>query len=442
MNSKMKIFYKLTFFLLIFLQLNGHSAYGIELQYTTPETVGLSSERLSHLDRVMKEYIDEKKIPGAVVLIARHNKIAYLKSFGKMDDNDKPVESDAIFRIASMTKSVTIVALMMLFEEGRLLLSDPISKYIPEFKNLQVLEENPEGSEEPYKLVPAKSEITILQMLNQTSGITYRFWGHKHLAKIYHEANIVDGIAKTDETIGDMVKRLATLPLKHHPGTAWEYGLNADVIGYLIEVISGQKLDVFFKKRIVEKLSMTDTHFFLPEEKVQRLTAVYRPNQEKNSLSKIPPDEDVELWGNLAFSPSTCYKGPRNHFSGGAGLVSTIQDYAKLLLMLQNKGELSGVRLLSPKTINLMMRNHIGELTTMFGEGFGFSLGFLTHKDPLTSGSILSQNTYRWQGIYYTYFWVDPKEDMSWILLSQVIPNRHLDLHEKIEVLVTQAVVD
>ncbi|MFH0871919.1 MAG: serine hydrolase domain-containing protein [bacterium] len=408
------------------------------LPSASPEEVGLSSERLERVDRVMQDFVDRNQISGAVALIARHGKIAYCKSFGLMDEG-KTMCNEAIFRIASMTKPITSVAVMMLLEEGRILLKDSLSKYLPEFKNPAVLISD--GDQEgQYHLVPAKREITIRHLLDHTSGISYGFWGRRHLGKLYAQAGVSDGLVQTEGTIAQGVSKLAKLPLMNQPGEAWEYGLNTDVLGCLVEVVSGMPLDQFFQERIFKPLGMEDTHFFLPQEKLGRLSAVYTPNGQ-GGVSKLP-EEPVRM-GSEVFSSSWHYRGPRTYFSGGAGLASTAADYVRFLQMLLNGGELEGVRLLGRETVALMTRNHIGDLEVFLRDpDYKFGLGFAVLTDPERSGRIESKGEYNWSGYFYTRFWVDPKEDLIGIILTQIRPNRHLDLDEKFRVLTYQAILE
>lgn len=415
-----------------------------------PETVGLSSDRLMRLDRLMNQFVEEKKIGGSVVLIARRGKIAYLKAFG-MADIGKPMKTDTIFRIASMTKSITSTAIMQLYEEGRLLLSDPVSKYIPEFKDPKVLVMLPEGSGHSYKLVPAKREITIRHLLTHTSGLTYKFvanWYptdplHKQLYQFYKAAGISDGIHETEGTIGDMVKKLARLPLIGHPGEVFEYGLSADVLGYVVEVVSGMSFKDFLHERVFKPLKMKDTYFFIPDEKRPRLSAVWITDW-KGNLEKMSdgPKQD----GTFVYSPSFQYKGPKTFFSGGAGLVSTAYDYYRFCQMFLNKGALEGVRLLGPKTVELMTAtNHIGDLDAdvLHSKGWKFGLGFVIETDrgqEVDSGSV---GVYEWAGIFSTRFSVDPKEEKVTIMLTQTHPfSHHIELWDKVLVLSAAAVVE
>jgi len=412
-------------------------AHGQGLPAAHPEEVGLSSQRLERIDKLMQDYVDRGQVAGVIALIARQGKVAYCKSFGVMDEG-KPMRADTIFRIASMTKPITSVAVMILLEEGRILLNDPLSKYLPEFKNPQVLVSDGPG-EGQFHLVPAKREITIRHLLNHTSGITYGFWGRPHLYPLYTKAGISDGLVQTEGTIAEGVAKIARMPLMNQPGEAWEYGLNTDVLGHLVEVVSGMPLDQFFAERIFKPLGMVDTYFFLPESKLPRLAAVYTPN-EQGGLRRLS-DGSVKM-GYELFSASWHYKGPRTYFSGGAGLVSTAADYLRFLQMLLNGGELDGVRLLGPRTVELMTRNQIGDLDVFLrSPGYKFGLGFAVLADPEKSGRIESRGEYNWGGFFYTRFWVDPREGLIGIMLPQIRPNRHLDLDEKFRILTYQAIM-
>jgi len=419
------------------------------LQTVNPETVGLSSERLKNIDSLMNRLVEEKKIGGSVVLIARKGKLAYLGTFG-LSDIDKPMQKDTMFRIASMSKPITSVALMTLYEQGHILLSDPVSKYIPEFSRPKVLVMLPEGAGSPYKLVPAKREITIRDLLSNTSGITYRFvatWisdpKHKQLAKFYEEAGISDGLSETEGTIGEMVRKLARMPLYGQPGEVFEYGLSVDVLGRVVEVVSGMNLNDFFQARIFKPLKMNDTFFYPPDDKLPRLSALWVTDW-KGNLTKMTdgPKRDVTQ----VYSPSYPYKGSKTYYSGGGGLVSTAYDYFRFCQMLLNNGELDGVRLLSPKTVELMTAtNHIHELDATFihSKGWKFGLGFAIEMDrgqDVDSGSI---GAYEWAGIYSTRFSIDPKEEKITIMLTQTHPfNFHIDFWDRLTTLSSSAVID
>ena len=405
-----------------------------------PKQVGLSPERLKRIAPVFQEYVDQNKIAGAVTLIARNGKVAYLKSFGVSDvETKKPMTADNMFRIASMTKPFTSVAVMILQEEGRILLNDPISKYIPEFKNPKVLIPPKEGTGEP-TIVPAKSEITIRQLLSHTSGLTYVFQGKKPWSEIYKKAGIIDGLKQTNDRIGDKMKVLGGLPLMFNPGEGWEYSLSTDVLGYLVEVVSGKTLGEFLEERVFKPLRLKDTYFFVPEAKVPRLAAVHTPT-EQGGLRKLEGQVDI---GDLSFSTDFQYNSPKTYFCGGGGMVSTISDYARFAQMLLNGGELDGVRILSRKSIESMIINQIGDLFVypryrlIAGDKFG--LGFAVRTEKGQYDLLESTGTYTWSGIFYTRFFVDPKEKLISILMTQLFPYAHLTLHEQFRVLTYQAI--
>ena len=327
-----------------------------------PESAGMSSERLARIDSVFHYYIEKKWIPGAVVLIARHGKIAYYKSYG-MNDIEAGIEikKDDIFRIASMTKAITSVAVMMLYEEGHFLLDDPVLKYIPEFKNPEILVEvNKEDS--TYTSRATKKKITIRHLLSHTSGIGYGFI-HPGLKILYDKEGIPDGFITSDAILGDKIKALAKMPLLHEPGEQWTYGLNTDVLGYLVEVISGKTFEEFLHERIFKPLDMNDIHFFLPEEKIYRLVTLYAEENDEGVKKSTVKEYNYPV------------EGGKSYFSGGAGLSSTALDYAKFLQMLLNNGSYNGTRILSRKTIDLMITKQIGNLwgNSAFGLGFGIT---------------------------------------------------------------------
>ena len=392
-----------------------------------PEEVGLSSDRLERIDTVLQRYVDSGQIAGAVALVARQGEVAYFKPFGQANLADgTPMRTDAVFRIASMTKAITSVAVMMLYEEGRLLLSDSVSKYIPAFQDPQVIDSFSE-EDTTYTTVPAEREITIHDLLTHTSGISYGFGGP--FQAIYQKASISGGVTSIDATIGEKMKELGRLPLAHQPGAQWTYGLNTDLLGYLVEVISGQTLAAFFEERIFEPLGMEDTFFYPPPEKAGRLATIYTLSED----GSLEENADTDRLNRF-------YEGPQTYYSGGGGLSSTASDYARFLQMLLNGGALEDVRLLSPKTVQMMTIKQIGDLG--FEPGRSFGLGFSIVTDLGTTGTLGSNGSYRWGGAFYTDYWVDPEEDLIGVIMVQLIPNDHLDLHGKFRVLTYQAIVD
>jgi len=347
---------------------------GQDLRLVKPETVGLSSERLERVGAAVQRSIDDKRIAGAVTLVARRGQVAWFKAQGMADrEAGKPMRPDTIFRICSMTKPITSVAVMMLYEEGHFLLEDPISKYLPEFKNAKVYVQ-PAGGD-PYS-IPATKEITIRDLLRHTSGITYQW--NPTLGSLYKNANVASGLLQYDGTIEDSVKRLASVPLLFNPGDRWEYGLSVDVLGRLVEVISGMPLDQFFRERIFVPLGMKDTYFYLPEDKVDRLAAAYTYYPDKG-LNRFPDTPITE--GPFSYSADYPYRGPKKLFSGGAGLVSSAQDYLRFCQMMLDGGKVGDKQLLSRKSIDLMTHDQLGKISSdqSFGLGFGIEGG----KTPL-----------------------------------------------------------
>ncbi|MFC1490189.1 serine hydrolase domain-containing protein [Candidatus Latescibacterota bacterium] len=399
----------------------------------TPESVGLSTERLDRIGNVVQEYIDSDTIAGAVTLVARHGKIAHFEAFGMSDkEAARPMTTDAIFRICSMSKPITSLAVMMLYEEGKFLLSDPVSNYIPEFRNMTVLssEVQDDGS---VGTVRARRQITIRHLLTHTSGLTYQW--NRQLGRMYYEAGVNHGMLQDNGTIGESVKKLAGLPLLFEPGEAYEYSLGLDVLGYLVEVVSGMTLDEFFKERIFEPLGLNDTHFFLPEEKVSRLAALYRYSSSEG-LTRFPETPVVE--DAMIYSADYPYNGPQSYFSGGAGLCSTALDYARFCQMMLNGGELDGVRLISRKTVELMISDHVGDSDENTAFGYGFSIDGI--KSQLHE--IGSVGKYGWGGYYFTRFFIDPEEDLIGVFMAQLKPRGTVDLREKVYNVIYQSIID
>jgi CubicO group peptidase (beta-lactamase class C family) len=403
---------------------------------TSSENLGLSSKRLERIDKTIQETIDESRIAGAIALVARHGKIAYFKAFGMADrEAKKPMQTNNIFRICSMTKPITSVAVMMLYEEGNFMLNDPISNYIPEFKNMKVLDPPypKDAASPPAKLVNADRPITIRHLLTHTAGLTYHW--NPRLGKAYREAGIGHGLSQQEGTIGDAVKKLATLPLLFQPGDAWEYSLSDDVLGYLVEVISGMPLDRFCRERIFKPLGMKDTYFFLPDEKISRLATAYTYYPEKG-LRRFPDKPIVE--GDFTYSADYPFRGSRTYFSGGGGLCSTAEDYYRFCQMMLNRGELNGVRLLSRKSVELITQDHIQGKPN----GAGYGLGFGVNTEPKNLSELGSIGSFYWGGFFYTSFVIDPKEDMIAIFMGQLHPTGDLNLDQKTLRLAYQAIID
>jgi CubicO group peptidase (beta-lactamase class C family) len=403
----------------------------------SPEDVGLSSERLERIGNTIEKSINDGRVAGAVALVARHGKVAYFKAFGMADrEAKKPMRTDNIFRVCSMTKPITSIAVMMLYEEGRFLLSEPVSDFIPEFKNMKVLDPPvpQDKTSPPGALVDAKRPITIFNLLTHTAGLTYPW--NARLGNAYLAAGVGTGIFQEEMSTADSIKKLASLPLLFQPGDAWEYSLADDVLGYLVEKVSGMPVAQFYEERIFKPLRMSDSYFFLPDEKVSRLAAAYTYYSEKG-LQPIP-EKMVVKEGNLSYSSDYPYRGPRTYFSGGGGLCTTTEDYYHFCQMMLNKGELNGTRLLSRKSVELVSQNHIQGIR----DDMGYGLGFGVTSDPKYLTELGSIGAYNWGGFYYTAFVIDPKEDMIAIFMAQLHPTGGLNLDQKVIRLAYQAIKD
>lgn len=409
------------------------AAVAQDLPTAKPEAVGLSSERLERIGTAVQRNIDDKRIAGAVTLVMRRGQVAWFKAQGTMDrEANKPMRADAIFRICSMTKPITSTAIMMLYEEGRFLLDDPISKFLPEFKNPKVLVKPATG--QPYS-IPATKEITIRDLLRHTSGLTYNW--NTDLGQTYHDANVASGLLQYDGTIDDSMKRLAGLPLLFNPGDRWEYSLGVDVLGRLVEVLSGQTLDEFFRMRIFEPLGMKDTYFYPPDNKLDRLATAYTYYSDKG-LNRFPDTPIVE--GSMVYSADYPYHGPKKLFSGGGGLVSTAADYARFSQMMLDGGKLGNTRLLSRKSVELMTNDQLGKISPDKPFGFGLGFGIDGVRSPLPE--LGSAGEYQWGGFFYTGFEIDPKEQMIVIFMAQLHPTGGLRLDQEVRVLAYQAIND
>ena len=387
-----------------------------EMPVVKPETVGLSSERLERIASTVQRSIDDKRIAGAVTLVARRGHVAWFKAQGMADrEAGKPMRADTMFRICSMTKPITTLAVMMLYEEGHFLLDDPVSKYLPEFKNPKVLVKPASGA--PYT-IPATREITIRDLLRHTSGITYQW--NEDLGPMYKDANVASGLQPYDGTIADSTKRLAGLPLLFNPGEKFEYSLGVDVLGRLVEVVSGKPLDEFFRTRIFEPLGMKDTYFYPPDNKLDRLATAYTYYEGKG-LERFPDTPITE--GAFSYSADYPMRGPKKLFSGGAGLVSTAADYLRFCQMMLDGGKAGNTRLLSRKSVELMTEDQLGKISPEQGFGLGFGVDGV--KAPLSE--LGSAGEYNWDGFFYTEFSIDPKEQMIVIFMGQLHPDRRFD---------------
>lgn len=384
------------------------------LPQLSPGDVGLAKDRLDRIRVKMEKDIAENRLSGGIGLIARRGKIAYFETYGMADkEAGKPMTKDAIFRIYSMTKAVTGVAVMVLYEEGRFALTDPVSRYLPEFTTMKVAVEktNPAtGKPILSHTVPAERQITILDLLRHTSGFNYAGPRDEKGESFYQRLEL-NGAGGADFPLSEFVKRLAQVPLVHQPGTTWDYSLSMDVLGRLVEVVSGQTLDQFYGERILKPLRMDDTAFYVPEQKWGRLVTLYTLN----------PD------GTIARASDAMQQGARKKpvlLMGGAGLMSTAMDYTRFVQMLVNGGELDGVRILSPRTVELMRSDVLGDLPRsggFFPRGYGFGLTFAVHRGPAESASIVSKGEYNWGGAAGTSFWIDPQEKMTGVMMIQTM---------------------
>jgi CubicO group peptidase (beta-lactamase class C family) len=400
-----------------------------------PETVGLSKQRLDRIRTFAEREIAQNRLAGGIALVARRGKVAYFEPFGMADkEAGKPMTKDTIFRIFSMTKALTGVAVMTLYEDGRFALSEPVSRYLPEFASMRVAVEkvNPvTGKSVLSHTVPAERPITILDLLRHTSGFNYN-GPHDEKGDLSYQKLGLGGTGGTSASLAEFVKTLAQVPLVNQPGSIWDYSLSMDVLGRLVEVVSGQTLDVFFSERILKPLKMDDTAFFVPEAKLSRLAVLYTPN----------PDGTIKRASEME---QEFGKKKPAVLMGGASLTSTASDYSRFVQMLVNGGQLDGVRILSPKTVELMGSDVLGELPKarvagLPPAGYGFGLTFAVNRGPAYTGSIVSRGEYNWGGAAGTSFWVDPQEQMTGVWMMQTM----LDLGkgDRFKQLAYQAIID
>jgi len=389
-----------------FLALVAH-AQSTVLPEAKPETLGFSVERLKRLDDAMQGLVDSKQLPGIVTLVARHGKVVHQKVFGQQDlASAKPMQKDAIFRIYSMTKPITGVAMMMLFEEGKWKTSDPISKYIPEFANLKVYAGESEGR---MKLEAPAHAPTVGELMSHTAGFTYGLFGNTAVDKLYQESNPLGA-----SSFKEFIDKVGKLPLVYQPGEGWIYSISVDIQGYLVERLSGKPFADFLRDRIFTPLGMKDTAFFVPADKLPRLATVYAGDSKGSGLTPVPNDPNVSKLPALP--------------SGGGGLYSTAADYLRFAQMLLDGGELNGVRILSPSSVDLMRSNHLPErlMTGKYGidlyymqPGLGFGYDFAVFEDPIKIGSTAGKGTYLWAGAAGTWFWIDPTNDLVFVGMVQ-----------------------
>jgi len=395
------------------------------MERCSPGEVGFSAERLKRIDAAMQRYIDQRKLAGIATLVARRGRVVHFERFGLQDIKaNEPIQLDTIFRIYSMTKPITSVALMMLYEHALFHLTDPVSKFIPEFKKVKVFLNDGE-------LADLEREISIHDLLTHTAGLSYGDEEDSPVDELYRQADLFSA----DITLQEMIRRLTELPLAHQPGQVWHYSVATDVVGYLVELISGMSFADFLEDKIIRPLGMKDTAFFVPSEKMERFATVYGQTEEGN-LEVL----DVATAGDYT-------EALRLH-SGGHGLVSTTADYLRFAQMVLNGGELDGVRLLGPKTVELMTANHLPPplFPIAMGEvqmrGFGFGLGFSVLMDVAQAGVMGSVGTHGWGGWASTKFWIDPQEGLIGILMLQYIPSDAYPIGEDFRTLVYQALIN
>ncbi len=372
-----------------------------DLARAAPEDVGMSSDRLERLNGAMQGLVDDGLLAGITTMISRHGKVAHFGAFGHQNLEDGvEMSEDTIFRIYSMTKPITGVALMILYEEGKFRLSDPVHRYIPEFEGLVVAKEDgPNG--QPIT-EPADHPMTIRELMAHTAGLSYGIFSQSQVDALYNEANVLDN----DSTLKDMIDKLAKIPLRQQPGSMWHYSVAVDVQGYLVEVLSGQKFDEFLDERVFGPLGMNDTAFHVAADKADRFSEVYTH------------DADGNLMAQEGFGGRRDYLDPPAFLSGGGGLVSTTMDYMRFSQMLLNGGELDGVRILAPSTVELMHLNHLPRELKEMSPGTGFGLDFAVVLDPVAADGI-SKGEYYWGGAAGTWFWIDPKEDLVFVGMIQ-----------------------
>jgi CubicO group peptidase (beta-lactamase class C family) len=395
---------------------------------TSPEDVGMSSERLHRLTATLEQYANEGQLAGGVVLVARRGRLAYHQAFGHRDlESRSEMQRDDIFRIASQTKALVSVAIMILQEEGELLISDPVSKYLPAFAETTVAVP---GEGDSYEVVPAERPITLRHLLTHTSGFGY---GNGPGAELWKEGGIQGWyFADRDEPVAATIERLAALPADAQPGESFVYGYSTDILGAVVEVASGKPLDEFLRTRLFGPLGMNDSHFYLPRAKKDRLATVYSASSE--GLTRAP--EPGHMVGQGAY-----LDGPRKSFSGGAGMLSTAGDYGRFLQMMLNGGTLDGVRILAPATVKLMTVNHVGEKFA-WNRGTGFGLGFSVVHDLGARGQPGSVGEYGWGGAYHSSYWVDPEQELVVVYLTQIIPAGNLDDHGRLRALIYSAILE
>lgn len=406
------------------------------MQIVAPESVGFSSTRLKRIAAKMQLYIDEGKLAGLITTVARRGQTVHLEKLGWMDrEAQRPMELDAILRIASMTKPITAAAIMTLYEEGHFTLNTPVSEFIPGFKELKVFVRETEGEMEVEELI---RPITFRHLFTHTAGLSYGWNQEDPVDRYYTKLQKTAGVDMAKVTNKDVVELLVQAPLAFQPGTRWRYSMAIDVLGYIIELISGQPLDQFFKERLFEPLGMVDTDFYVPKAKANRLAALYGHPQGATELKLLE-----------APANSSCLTKPA-FLSGGGGLVSTVSDYARFAQMLVNGGELDGVRVLSPTTVDLFTINHAPAAALPYGfakgedlfhQGYGYSLGTRVLMDVSASGKAGSVGEFGWDGAFNTYFWIDRTQALYGLLMTQHSPNNYYPLADTFKQLTYQAII-
>ena len=399
-----------------------------------PEEVGVSSARLNRIGKAMQSYVDERKLAGLITMIARRGQVLHFECFGMMDiEAGKSMQSDTIFRIHSMTKPITSVAVMMLYEQGDFQLKDPVSRFIPGFKDLRVFVK---ATESGLELAEPEREVTMQDLLTHTSGLVYGDpEGSPVEAAVWQADREAEKVAP-DETLEEWIQRLVRLPLAHQPGSKWHYGLSTDVLGCVVEVISGLAFDTFLEQRIFSPLGIVDTGFYVPQEKISRLATMYGP-AEGGGLQIMDTPETSK------------YSKPKRFLSGGGGLVSTASDYMRFAQMLLNGGEMNCVRLLSRETVKLMTTNHLSDELipiqldplTSYLKGHGFGLGFAVITNVAQSGMYGSEGSYWWGGAANTFFWVDPREKLIGLIMPQFLASGRYPIQRELQELTYQAIV-
>jgi CubicO group peptidase (beta-lactamase class C family) len=395
-----------------------------ELPTAKPKDVGLDADKIQKVHDAVQALIDKKEMAGAVVAVARKGKVVVFEALGESEaGSGKPMKTDAIVRIFSMTKPITTVAAMILVEEGKIGLDDPVSKYLPEFKDRRV--HTGKGDE----TVEAKREVTVRDLMRHTSGLTYGIFGNSPVDQLYKKA----GIFAAGDSLQDMMTKLGKLPLQYEPGTRWHYSVSTDVLGRVVEVASGKALDEFFAERIFKPLDMKDSGFFVPEDKLDRLAASHGLDAKDKKLTATETADKSR------------FRSKPKLLGGGGGCVSTARDYLRFCQMLLNGGELDGVRLLKKETVAEMTRNQLGEEAMKaknggsadVGDGFGLGFGVRVGKDDAAAGKAVGE--YYWGGAASTHFWISPKQELVVVALEQFMPNRPA-LQQAIKPLIYQAV--